>query len=139
MKRHFEHTVPRYGPHTGGVTNTYHEYLTELNLPDAKYNDYDFHKETKGMKYENISHLIEAMEKGFDSQAFFWVSDGVVLSQQKGVFRVNCINCLDRTNVVQILNKQLSAVALLTLHTVEKTDTDHVFNNVWANNGDAIS
>ncbi|KAE9409523.1 hypothetical protein BT96DRAFT_872168 [Gymnopus androsaceus JB14] len=156
MKRHFEQTVPRYGPHTvvnlaeqtgkeGGVTNAYREYLTELNLPDAKYNEYDFHKETKGMKYENISHLIEGMEKVFDSQAFFWVSDGAVLSQQKGVFRVNCIDCLDRTNVVQsafarnILNKQLSAVALLAPHTVEKTDTDHVFNDVWANNGDAIS
>ncbi|KAJ3784104.1 SacI homology domain-containing protein [Lentinula aff. detonsa] len=156
MKRHFRKTLPRYGPHTvvnlaeqngkeGGVTTAYREFLTELNLPDVKYNEYDFHKETKGMKYENIAHLVDAMEKFFDSQAFFWVSDGVVLSQQKGVFRVNCIDCLDRTNVVQsafarhILNKQLSAVALLAPHAVERTEPDRVFNDVWANNGDAIS
>ncbi|KIK59630.1 hypothetical protein GYMLUDRAFT_44597 [Collybiopsis luxurians FD-317 M1] len=156
MKRHFEKTIPRYGPHTvvnlaeqhgkeAGVTSGYREYLTELNLPDAKYTEYDFHKETKGMKYENITRLVEAMEKAFDAQAFFWVSDGVMLSQQKGVFRVNCIDCLDRTNVVQsafarnILNKQLSAVALLAPATVERTETDRIFNDVWANNGDAIS
>ena len=30
------------------------------------------------------------------------MSDNVLLSQQKGVFRVNCIDCLDRTNVVQV-------------------------------------
>ncbi|KAJ3818742.1 SacI homology domain-containing protein [Lentinula raphanica] len=156
MKRHFQKTVPRYGPHTvvnlaeqtgkeGGVTCAYRDFLKELNLPDVKYNEYDFHKETKGMKYENIAHLVDSMEKPFDLQAFFWVSDGIVLSQQKGVFRVNCIDCLDRTNVVQsafarhILNKQLSAVALLAPHAVERTEVDYVFNDVWANNGDAIS
>ncbi|KAF5389930.1 hypothetical protein D9757_003649 [Collybiopsis confluens] len=156
MKRHFQKTIPRYGPHTvvnlaeqhgkeGGLTSAYREYLTELGLPDAKYNEYDFHRETKGMKYENIIHLVNAMERTFDAQAFFWVSDGVVLSQQKGVFRINCIDCLDRTNVVQsafarnILNKQLSAVALLAPPTIERAETDRVFNDIWANNGDAIS
>ena len=29
--------------------------------------------------------------------------DGTVLSQQDGIFRTNCIDCLDRTNVVQSL------------------------------------
>lgn len=29
--------------------------------------------------------------------------DGTVLSQQEGIFRTNCIDCLDRTNVVQSL------------------------------------
>ena len=29
--------------------------------------------------------------------------DNVVVSTQKGVFRTNCIDCLDRTNVVQSL------------------------------------
>jgi hypothetical protein len=35
---------------------------------------------------------------------FFWICDRVILSQQKGVYRVNCIDCLDRTNVVQVSN-----------------------------------
>ena len=39
--------------------------------------------------------------------SFYWVSNNCILSQQKGVFRVNCIDCLDRTNVVQVSNSNL--------------------------------
>ena len=70
-------------------------------------------------RYENISNLIEKLERTFEAQGYkslfstrcqviyvairyFWISDNVLLSQQKGVFRVNCIDCLDRTNVVQV-------------------------------------
>lgn|SRR6266850_8181280 len=35
---------------------------------------------------------------------FLWISGQGMLSQQKGVYRVNCIDCLDRTNVVQASN-----------------------------------
>ena len=35
--------------------------------------------------------------------SYFWMSDNVLFSQQRGVFRVNCIDCLDRTNVVQVI------------------------------------
>lgn len=69
-----------------------------------------------------------------------------MMSHQKGVFRVNCIDCLDRTNVVEsafarhVLNRQLGAVALLDpSEEKQRTETDVVFNDVWANNGDAIS
>lgn len=40
--------------------------------------------------------------------SYFWVSNNTVLSHQKGVFRVNCIDCLDRTNVVQVGSRALS-------------------------------
>lgn len=70
-------------------------------------------------RYENISHLIEQMERTFESQgsvetfpdslltliyccSYLWISDGSILSLQKGTFRVNCIDCLDRTNVVEV-------------------------------------
>jgi hypothetical protein len=54
------------------------------------------------VRYENISHLIEKMERTFEHQGYFWVSNNLLMSEQKGVFRVNCIDCLDRTNVVQV-------------------------------------
>lgn len=54
---------------------------------------------------------------------YFAISkDGNVLSQQEGVFRTNCIDCLDRTNVVQgllariILETQLTVSHILWLH-----------------------
>jgi hypothetical protein len=157
LKKHFMKTIPVYGPHTiinlaeqtgkeGACTKAYRDYMNELNMKDAVYHEYDFHRETKGMKYENISSLIEKMDRIFESQGYFWVSDNTVFSQQKGVFRVNCIDCLDRTNVVQsafaryVMNKQLGAVALLNpSNTGGRLDADIAFNDVWANNGDAIS
>ncbi|KAG7448009.1 uncharacterized protein BT62DRAFT_890388 [Guyanagaster necrorhizus] len=152
MKRHFGRTVPLYGPHTAvnlaeqhgkeaAVTQGYRDFMAELALPDVQYHEYDFHIETKGMKYENISKLIDKMDRIFEHQGFLWISDANVLSSQRGVFRVNCVDCLDRTNVVQsafarhVLQTQLRAVALVG----GTRDNDAVFNDVWANNGDAIS
>ncbi|TFK62545.1 hypothetical protein BDN72DRAFT_964483 [Pluteus cervinus] len=156
LRRHFQRTIPRYGPHTvmnlaeqhgkeGAITQGYRDYMQQLNMKHAQYDEYDFHVETKGMKYENIRFLIERMEKTFESQGYLWISDNTLLSQQRGVFRVNCIDCLDRTNVVQsafarhILNKQLGAVALLNPNFQGRSEIDVVVNDVWANNGDAIS
>ena len=39
----------------------------------------------------------------------------------------------------QVLNKQLGAVALLNPFEATNSDIDIVFNDIWANNGDAIS
>ncbi|KAJ7097797.1 SacI homology domain-containing protein [Mycena belliarum] len=156
IKRHFQRTLPKYGPHTivnlaeqhgkeAGITQGYREYANELADKEVVYHEYDFHTETKGMKYENISKLIDAMERTFEHQGYLWISGNLTMSTQKGVFRVNCIDCLDRTNVVQsafaryVLNNQLGAIALLTPSMEGRTDTDNVFNDVWANNGDAIS
>ncbi|THU85663.1 hypothetical protein K435DRAFT_869083 [Dendrothele bispora CBS 962.96] len=76
--------------------------LAEKGLTGVGYHDYDFHVETKGMKYENISKLVDRMEKTFESQGYLWILNDEIMSQQKGAFRVNCIDCLDRTNVVQV-------------------------------------
>ncbi|TFK30155.1 hypothetical protein FA15DRAFT_726049 [Coprinopsis marcescibilis] len=154
LSRHFKRTIPIYGPHTiinlaeqsgreGAITQAYREYVVEFDNKDVQYCEYDFHQQTKGMKYENISKLVETMERNFEAQGWLWMSDDTVLSHQKGVFRVNCIDCLDRTNVVQsafakyVFNRQLRAVALNPANT--ELDTELIFNDVWANNGDAVS
>ena len=41
---------------------------------------------------------------------------GVVLSTQEGVFRSNCMDCLDRTNVIQSLLARRSLQAQLQVH-----------------------
>lgn len=70
----------------------------------------------------------------------------VVHQHQSGVFRVNCIDCCDRTNVVQtyiartILLQQLSALDILKSATeVFPRSFQDIFNHVWANNGDRVS
>lgn len=61
LKRHFQNTIPSYGPHTivnlaeqhgkeGVITQSYRECMHELDMKDAQYHEYDFHAETKGMK-----------------------------------------------------------------------------------------
>ncbi|CAE6471791.1 unnamed protein product [Rhizoctonia solani] len=120
------------------------EYVVGLLISerDTDESSFDFHAETKGMKYENISKLVDQLERTFAAQGYFWVCDGQVMARQNGVFRTNCIDCLDRTNVVQsafaryVMNLQLQALALVKPTDIE---ADMVFNDVWANNGDAIS
>ena len=66
---------------------------------------------------------------------YLWISEDIALSHQKGVFRVNCIDCLDRTNVVQsafarhVLTQQLAAVALQGSWITPGSEADLVFND----------
>ena len=68
--------------------------------------------------------------------------------EQKGTFRVNCMDCLDRTNVIQSALARQMINVMLTKMGVQANpgegikfyrEFDTVFNNVWANNGDEIS
>ncbi|CAE6426462.1 unnamed protein product, partial [Rhizoctonia solani] len=136
------------GGREGVVGSGFDELVEMVGEEDIKIVHFDFHAETKGMKYENISKLVDQLERTFEAQGFFWVRDGQVMARQHGVFRTNCIDCLgkhlykDRTNVVQsafarcVMNRQLQAIALVKPTDIE---ADMVFNDVWANNGDAVS
>ena len=55
------------------------------------------------MKFENVNILVNALEQNeyIRSMQYCWLDKHGAVCQQKGVFRVNCIDCLDRTNVVQ--------------------------------------
>lgn len=69
---------------------------------------------------------------------YFLSRGGTVLLRQNGVFRTNCIDCLDRTNVVQSLLAKLQLNAALKLLAVINEDTvgtqfETLFNNVSIN------
>ena len=61
------------------------------------------------------------------------------------MFRVNCIDCLDRTNVVQtaiaktVLENQLIKLGLIPPEHGIPGKLRSVFQGLWANNGDALS
>jgi hypothetical protein len=68
----------------------------------------------------------------------------VLVQRQYGVVRTNCLDCLDRTNVVQTLVgkeflKSWFAQMGIRLHGFEETNMDDAFNNLWADNGDWLS
>lgn len=78
--------------------------LILLRFSVISYEHFDFHKECAGMKYENISKLVAALREQFEQYGYshFTLSDKELQRKQAGTFRVNCIDCLDRTNVVQV-------------------------------------
>lgn len=54
------------------------------------------------MRWDRLSILLDRLAHEQDDFSYFLLTrDGTLISQQEGVFRTNCIDCLDRTNVVQ--------------------------------------
>ncbi|KAF9276892.1 hypothetical protein BGZ88_001463 [Linnemannia elongata] len=142
--------------------SAYTRYIQKLNEPEIRYVEFDFHEQCKGMRYENIERLIKSLESPIQELGYCWLAprnegaankrkDGESWEQlydQKGVIRTNCMDCLDRTNVVQsaisrhVLNHQLLRLGIASfpdkgLSVYE--EFENIFNHVWANNGDAIS
>lgn len=102
-----------------------------------------FHKECGGMRFENVSILLNTLEGALRSHGYAVRQNDQNIAKQTGVLRTNCMDCLDRTNVTQssvggwALQQQLAEE---NLNINLKTDSNTFwFNNLWADNGDAIS
>lgn len=100
------------------------------------------------MQWHRLNILIDRLAHEQDEMGVFHVkTDGTVISTQAGVFRTNCIDCLDRTNVVQSmlarrsLQQVLEKLNILSLGQSIQSVTafDALFKNVWADNADLIS
>lgn len=116
---------------------------------------FDFHNETKGLKWHRALLLLDRLMPGLlEGQYFRGVglpgdSQGRldIRNNQTNVVRTNCMDCLDRTNVVQTmlarwtLTRQLTDVGVL--KPGETADDDEafkfLFRNVWADNADVVS
>lgn len=55
------------------------------------------------MHFENVSILINSIVDIIKDMNYCWRDKQGHICSQLGVFRVNCIDCLDRTNVVQVI------------------------------------
>lgn len=161
MGLHFEEQVGLYGDnylvnlvnqsgYEKPVKDAYEASVDQLGNPHVHYTYYDFHHECKGMKFQNVIHLVETLsQKGHtnDDWYFYDASADKPLRTQKSVVRTNCMDCLDRTNVVQgtlakcVVEKQLQEVGILGKgETMEKhPEFWHIFRNVWADHADVIS
>jgi phosphatidylinositol 4-phosphatase len=116
---------------------------------------FDFHNETKGLKWHRAELLMDELMDGLKKGQYF---RGVempgdptgpleVRSRQSAVVRTNCMDCLDRTNVVQsmlgrwALTQQFQDIGIL--QPGERAQDDRVFEslfrNVWADNADVVS
>ncbi len=157
FKRHFQKLSDSYGSiqvislvekHGAEaiVGDRYAKFIDRLNDTGNEkvgFEWFDFHSICRGMKFENVSILMDTLSKKLDFFGETVEKGGKRLSQQKGVLRINCMDCLDRTNVVQsacglrALESQLKAEGIDM--TLQPDQTTSWFNTVWADNGDAIS
>lgn len=128
------------------VGDAYLDNALAFDRPDMNFVHFDFHEYCRGMHFENVSILTAALEEELiRAMRYCWLDKHGVVCQQQGVFRVNCIDCLDRTNVVQtaiarvVLVTQLTKLGLIPPEHELPADLGTVFQGLWANNGDALS
>lgn len=85
------------------LANEFQQSIREFAHEDVKYHAFDFHKECKNMRFDRVDILVQTVQKELEEFGFFLrAADGTCMRKQQGVFRNNCIDSLDRTNVVQV-------------------------------------
>lgn len=117
---------------------------------------FDFHSETKGMRMDKAYNLVTRLQQELENQAYFrgvdmpaGVDDRVeARSLQTSVMRTNCMDCLDRTNVVQsmfaraVLDRIFAELGLMPRGASfrdQDPDFEFLFRNLWADNADTVS
>jgi hypothetical protein len=115
---------------------------------------FDFHNETKGLRWDRAQLLMDQLEQPVLKHGYFRGVDMPgdsghveVRRHQTAVVRTNCMDCLDRTNVVQsmlgrfILSRMLIDLGLLREgeNAQDDKDFEFLFRNMWADNADVVS
>ncbi|KAL8943160.1 MAG: hypothetical protein Q9211_001089 [Gyalolechia sp. 1 TL-2023] len=161
FRRHFSNLISRYGAvqiallvdkHGGEaeIGQQYEKHTKQLvadgdSICGTKlgFEWFDFHAICRGMQFENVSILLDALDDTLDHFGATVEVAGQIQRRQQGVLRTNCMDCLDRTNVVQsacgsrALEKQLHEEGVAV--NLQTDITTRWFNTLWADNGDAIS
>lgn len=116
---------------------------------------FDFHNETKGLQWHRAQLLLDRLQDGLMRGQYFRGIESPgdangrleVRTQQSSVVRTNCMDCLDRTNVVQsmlgrwTISRQLMDAGVLRPGESASDDAEfeNIFRNIWADNADVVS
>ncbi|KAF7134075.1 hypothetical protein CNMCM5793_005704 [Aspergillus hiratsukae] len=112
--------------------------------------EFDFHAEARGpLGYGASDQIKDIILHSVDGFGYFLSENtsygseakgSSVVLQQEGIFRTNCLDCLDRTNLVQTI---ISMMALESFFLQQKAHLDPELrlrhSALWADNGDALS
>ncbi|CAK6972029.1 phosphatidylinositol-3-phosphatase SAC1-B isoform X2 [Scomber scombrus] len=159
FQRHFDSQIILYGRQvilnlinqTGSekpLELAFDKMVASLGNGMIKYIAFDFHKECSRMRWHRLQILLDMVAEMQDEFGYFLVdADGKVLSNQEGTFRSNCMDCLDRTNVIQsllarcTLKSQLQKMGVLHMsqQIEEQADFEKMYKNAWADNADACA
>ncbi|GAA5898898.1 uncharacterized protein JCM6883_003464 [Sporobolomyces salmoneus] len=162
LSRHFDQQISLYGSqilvnlvnqkgYEKPVKEAYERAIEGLKNDRLQYVYFDFHHECKGLRFDRVGGLIDGLDQELNKQAYFYhdTTESPLRAQIKqiSVVRTNCMDCLDRTNVVQsalakwVLNNQLREIGVLS---VKESVDEHaqfldLFRNIWADNADTVS
>jgi hypothetical protein len=162
FKRHFSELASRYGDvycaslidkhgtesKIGELYEKHAKALNENGGLDGQgkqlgFEWFDFHNVCRGMHFENVSKLMTTLEPFATSTGWTVISDDQIKHKQSGVLRTNCMDCLDRTNVVQSACARTALEAQLAAGSynidLQNDPSTSWFNTLWADNGDNIS
>ncbi|BFZ13223.1 hypothetical protein BsWGS_16262 [Bradybaena similaris] len=159
FQKHLDHQIFIYGDQV--IVNLVNQHGSEQVLEKklaqvvttaqnthVRYEPFDFHKECSRMRWDRLSILLDRIARDRKRFGYFMLQkEGQAAMIQTGVFRTNCVDCLDRTNVVQsliareVLFDQFVRLGILTSehNLTDAVQFETVFKNVWADNADVLS
>ncbi|KAI5949374.1 INP53 [Candida jiufengensis] len=135
------------------VSNRYKQLYNHCDRKnEIDYTAFDFHAETKQAGgFAGATKLLPFLYDSMQQFGFFSydLKNEEVITRQDGVFRVNCLDCLDRTNLIE------QVISRTVLENIIKNQSESYANHgrdfaslesiiqrhnaLWADNGDAIS
>jgi hypothetical protein len=154
--RHFEALMSRFGSvhvvnllaDKSGEAELSHRYEQHFqgnpNLrTNLGYTAFDFHAEVAhGGGYGAAGRILPRVQEPMIDFGFYSYnpSAGQDETEQIGVFRTNCLDCLDRTNMIQQLFSRDALELFLEYHDMyANNELWAAHNTLWADNGDQLS
>ncbi|KAI5069218.1 hypothetical protein GOP47_0015519 [Adiantum capillus-veneris] len=158
VKRHFHDLKQRYGSilvvdllnQKGSeeiLSLAFGNAMQNLVNENVRYIPFDFHKICGHIHFGRLSLLYDQIEEHCKWQGFFLEKSHEVIQNQQGIIRVNCVDCLDRTNITQsLLGRKALETILQSIHVFGEgeliSDNEYFelqFKRLWATHGDDIS
>ena len=140
---------------TSEKVHTLESSQSQKELDRLHYIYFDFHSETKGLRWHRAELLMDRLINGLSRGGYFRGVENPgapggpldTRSVQSSVVRTNCMDCLDRTNVVQSMlgrwavTQQLVEAGILQPGEAANDDPvfEDLFRNIWADNADVVS
>ena len=127
-----------------------YEIMNSSLKANLKFYNFDYHTEMKYNKQSLNDRLLPMLSSWISpnqKQLTFHMNtqSDLLVNEQKSIIRTNCLDCLDRTNSVQLfiglesLNYQLRCFKGLEVSEKNLTKFREVFRQMWIINGDNLS
>lgn len=139
------------------ITNNIEKQISLCEIKNLRYLFFDFQTQTKYENYDKLESFTSEnyLKEILDFFKFFCedLSTGSIIKEQLGIIRTNCLDCLDRTNIIQIriawrvleiqlafLNFNVEALfGNIFLNSKNPHPLLDKFKTLWAEMGDFIS